>query len=97
MERRPLVVVAGRIQELPLTDTLPTTSEEDMAYSKRIDFVGEDVIYRGEAVVGSSEGSAVWRIRKILLSSDGDVVETWAGGTAVFDKTWTNRLNYTYS
>jgi len=68
-----------------------------MAYSKRTDFVGEDVIYRGEAAVGSPESGAVWRIRKILLASDGDVTETWADGTAAFDKTWTNRATYTYS
>jgi len=97
MERRPLVVVNGRIQELPLTDTLPTTSEEDMAYSKRTDFVGEDVIYRGEAAVGSNEGTAVWRIRKLVLDVDGDVAETWAGGTAAFDKAWSLRTTYVYS
>jgi len=97
MERRPLVVVDGRVQELPLTDTLPAQGEEEMVYSKRIDFVGEDVIYRGEAAVGSSEASAVWRIRKVLLAADDDITETWAGGTAAFDKTWTNRATYTYS
>jgi hypothetical protein len=97
MERRPLVVVNGRVQELPLTDTLPAQGEEEMVYSKRTDFVGEDVIYRGEAVVGSSEGSSTWRIRKIFLDVDGDVTETWAGGTAAFDKAWNLRTTYVYS
>jgi hypothetical protein len=68
-----------------------------MAYSKRTDFVGEDVIYRGEAAVGSGEGSSVWRIRKIVLAADGDVTETWAGGTATFDKIWSLRTTYNYS
>jgi hypothetical protein len=68
-----------------------------MAYSKRIDFVGEEIIYRGEAVVGTGEGVALWRIRKIVLSADGDVAETWAGGTAAFDKTWNLRTTYNYS
>ena len=97
MERRPLVVISGRVQELPLNDTLPALGEEEMVYSKRTDFVGEDVIYRGEAVVGSSEVSPIWRIRKLVLAADGDVAETWAGGTALFDKAWSLRATYVYS
>lgn len=68
-----------------------------MVYSKRVDFVGEDVIYRGEAAVGSSEANPVWRIRKVVLAQDDDVTETWAGGTAVFDKVWSDRATYIYS
>lgn len=97
MERRPLVVINGRVQELPLIDTLPVMGEEDMVYSKRIDFVGEDELYRGEAQVGSLENSATWRIRKVLLAADGDVTETWAGGNALFNKQWNLRTTYTYS
>lgn len=95
---RPLVVIGGRIQELPLTDSVAgTTSEEDMTYSKRIDFITDGEIYRGEAAVGSQENSAVWRIRRIVLAADGDVSETWAGGTADFTKQWNFRTSYTYS
>lgn len=97
MERRPLVVVNGRVQELPLTDTLPVAGEEDMVYSKRIDFVSENILYRGEAQVGASEASAVWRIRKVVLATDGDVAETWAAGTAEFNKAWNLRLTYIYT
>lgn len=97
MERRPLVVIAGRVQELPLTDTLAAVGDDDMAYSKRVDFVGETVIYRGEAPVGSAENSAVWRIRKILIAVDGDVTETWADGVSSFTKTWDLRTTYNYS
>ena len=68
-----------------------------MVYSKRIDFVTEDELYRGEAVVGSSENVAVWRIRKVVIAGDGDVTETWAGGTADFNKQWNLRTTYTYS
>lgn len=67
-----------------------------MIYAKRVDFVSEDVLYRGEAEVGASESSAVWRIRKIGFGIDGDVTETWAGGTAKFDKVWTDRVSFTY-
>lgn len=97
MERRPLVVISGRVQELPQTDTLPAIGEEDMVYSKRIDFVSDAELYRGEAAVGSTEAAALWRIRKIVLAADGDVTETWASGTANFDKQWSLRATYTYT
>ena len=71
--------------------------EGDEVLSKRTDFVGETTIYKGEAQVGASEGSAVWRIRQLLIGVDGDVTEIWAGGTALYDKVWTNRLTYSYS
>ncbi len=73
------------------------TSEEDMSYSKRVDFVSDSIIYRGEAVVGSSESSPVWRIRYITLGVDGDVSETWASGNANFDKVWADRALLSYS
>lgn len=71
--------------------------EGDEVLSKRTDFVGETTIYKGEAQVGASEGSAVWRIRQLLIGVDGDVTEIWAGGTALYDKVWASRLTYSYS
>lgn len=100
MERRALVLVDGNINELPVGDTLAGsngTSEEDQVYSKRIDFISDSVLYRGEAAVGSSESSSVWRIRKITIASDNDISETWADGVATFNKVWTDRLTYTYN
>jgi hypothetical protein len=98
MERRPLVVVSGKIQELPLGDTVPGTSgEEEMMYSKRVDFIDSNTLYKGEAQVGSLESNTAWRIRKITIAVDGDVSELWASGTANFDKQWTNRASYQYS
>lgn len=101
MERRPLVIVNGLVRELPLSDTLPGSgtgvSEEEVPYSKRIDFVSETELYKGEAQVGSSESASTWRIRKITIAGDGDVQETWAGGSAEFNKIWTSRASYVYS
>lgn len=73
------------------------SGEEEMVYSKRTDFLGDNLIYRGEAAVGSAESATAWRIRKIVLDLDGDVTETWATGTAAFDKAWTLRQTYVYS
>jgi hypothetical protein len=75
----------------------PGINEEDIVYSKRTDFIGEDVIYKGEAAVGSLTSAASWRIRKLTISPDGDVSETWASGNANFDKIWDNRVSLVYS
>ena len=75
----------------------PGISEEQMAYAKQTDFASDTVIYRGEAEVGTTTSSSGWRIRKITLAVDGDVSETWAGGTANFDKIWDNRASLIYS
>lgn len=71
-------------------------SEDDIMYAKRIDFISDNEFYRGEAVVGSSESSPVWRIRRVTIVNN-DVTELWAGGTANFDKVWANRLSISYS
>lgn len=75
---------------------LPGISEDDTMYSKRIDFISDNELYRGEALVGASEDSAVWRIRRVTIINN-DITEVWAGGTANFDKVWTNRLALIYS
>jgi hypothetical protein len=64
---------------------------------KRVDFVSEFVLYRGEAEVGSLEGNPVWRIRKITLGSDDDVTEQYADGDDTFTKIWSNRLSLVYT
>lgn len=71
--------------------------DSEMTWARRTDFVGDDVVYRGEASVGSTESSSVWRIRKLTIAEDGDVAETWAGGTANFDKIWNDRASEVYS
>lgn len=84
------VVVQPQTQET----TVPT--EEEM-YAKRVDFINDNLFYKGEAAPGSSESSGVWRISLVSLGTDGDVTETWASGNANFTKSWTDRLSYTYS
>lgn len=73
-----------------------TRTDEEMPYAKRIDFITDDLLYRGEAVVGSLESSPVWRIRKLIIGEDNDVTEIWANGTADYVHTWTDRTIYTY-
>lgn len=66
-------------------------------FAKRVDFIGETVIYRGEAAVGSATSASVWRIRRITIANDGDIVEEWADGNAAFNKTWDDRYTLSYS
>lgn len=73
------------------------TYEDELMYSKRIDFITDNLLYKAEAAVGSSESAPVWRIRYITISNDSDVMEVWASGTAEFDKQWTERATYIYS
>jgi hypothetical protein len=80
----------------PMGPTGPP-GEEEMTYSKRVDWVSDSVLYKGEAAVGSGESAAVWRIRKIVLGADDDVTETWAEGVATFTHAWTDRLTKVYS
>jgi len=68
-----------------------------MAYSQRVDFVGDTIIYKGEALPGTLDSVSGWRIKKIeFIGVDADVKISWANGTELFDKAWSNRLTYTY-
>lgn len=99
MIRKPLVIIDGRVQELPNSDVLAggLSEGDEIVYSKRIDFISDNEMYKGEAAVGSLESASVWRIRRVTIANDSDIVETWAGGNANFDKTWANRLSFSYS
>lgn len=83
-----------------LVFTMPTqggtASDEEMPYAKRIDFITDNELYRAEAAVGTLDSSPGWRIRKIVIGADNDVTETWAAGSALYDKIWDSRLSYTY-
>lgn len=79
------------------TGSTPTTTDEEMPYAKRTDFISDNELYKGEASVGSPDGNPVWRIRKVVIGNDGDVTETWANGNAEYTNRWTDRLTLTYS
>ena len=69
---------------------------ETMPYAERIDFVGEDIIYKGLAIPGSVDAAPVWQVCKIEFI-DGDAVKTWANGNAYFEHSWVSRTSLTYS
>jgi len=84
-----LVVVSGQAGP-------PGINEEDMTYSKRVDFISDNLLYKGEADVGTLTTSPGWRVRRITLGNDGDVTEEWADGDALFNNIWDNRTILTY-
>lgn len=78
--------------------TMPQSggTDEEMPYAKRIDFISDSEFYKAEALPGTLESASGWRIRKITMAADNDTTETWANGTALYDKIWNNHLSYTY-
>lgn len=76
--------------------TINSSSGEDMPFAKRVDFVSDTLIYKGEAEVGSYDIDPVWRIHRIVLGADDDVTETWANGTSSFSHSWIDRATYPY-
>lgn len=63
--------------------------------AKRVDFVGDTLIYLGEADPGTAESAASWRIKKI--DTTGDISILWADGNNNYDNVWDNRLSLSYS
>lgn len=93
------VVVAERRVVTVVTAGVPVSvgGESDVPYAVRTDIASDTVSYRGEAAPGASEASAVWRIRRFTIATDGDVTEQWADGDARFDNAWSGRAGLSYS
>lgn len=76
--------------------TTTIVSDEEVPFAKRVDFITDNELYKGEAVVGSAEASSSWRIRKVTIGEDSDITETWASGNSEYNKRWIDRLTYNY-
>lgn len=72
----------------------PAGGGEEMKYDEQIDFVGEDVIYQGEAAPGSAVDAPVWRICKTTFVGE-DLTKKWAAG-AEFSVRWSDRYSLSY-
>ena len=66
-------------------------------YSKRYDVVDATTSYLGDATVGSSTSSPVWRIQRLTFGGDGDVTILFANGSTEFNNVWANRASLSYS
>jgi hypothetical protein len=64
-------------------------------YERLDDRVSEEhIVYIGEAIFGSDEEEAVWRIYKADFTSV--ATKRWAGGNANFVNKWSERLSLIY-
>lgn len=68
----------------------------DSSHKILTDEATPDITYIWQAVIGSSESSPVWTIRKVETTADW-LTATFAEWNAHFDKVWDDRLTYTYS
>jgi hypothetical protein len=67
------------------------------SYTKRIDFINDNLLYKGEAIVGAAVSASIWKIKRITIENDGDVSEEYADGNDNFDNAWTDRLTKGYN
>lgn len=91
-----VVYQGGQAVNLPWSAFLSLIGGNDETFARRVDFVGDSLLYRGEAAPGADESDAAWRIRRITFAPDGDVVETWAAGSAGFINAWNDRALLEY-
>lgn len=75
----------SQIEDLPVL-------VNQLMYTKRVDFISDNLLYKGEAEVGSLSSNPVWRIRRIILDDTGDMIEAWADGNSNFDNIWDKQL-----
>lgn len=62
-----------------------------------VDEVSATELYVGTAMADSSESSAVWQIKKVIVNEGDSVTVLYADGTNGFTKTWEDRASYSYS
>lgn len=93
------VMQSGQAVQLPwaaFIQAIAGAIDMSVEVSRRVDFVGDALIYRGEAAPGTAESAAAWRIKRVEFGTGGDVTETWAGGNADFINAWTDRATLDY-
>lgn len=91
-------VIQPKFAEVIKINQIISGSEEEEMYKEEVDFVGEDLIYRGWAQPGSATSSGVWRIRRTrFVGADDDVIHDWADGNTNFDNVWDDRASLTYN
>lgn len=66
--------------------------------TQAFDFDGSgNLIYHGEAPMGTSKATAGWRIQKFTYSGDNMTDAQFADGDRKFDNVWNNRASLSYS
>jgi hypothetical protein len=61
-----------------------------------VDEVSSTLTYVGEAVPGTLQATALWRIKRISIAAGVTTIE-WADGDSNFDNVFSNRASLAYS
>ena len=77
----------GNLSEVALTTRTDTIDPD----------VTPEVTYRGDALPGTAEATAAWRVTRLTLQADGDMEVLYADGNDSFDNRWDLRLSLSYS
>lgn len=90
------MVVVEQEQKISIVEVLLPVPD-DSTYARRVEIVSENLSYRAEAAPGSDDASAVWRVRRITIDTDGTPHVMWADGSDAFDHAWSARAGYSYA
>ena len=93
-------VIQPQLGEVFVQNKVTTLYEDELPvpYNTQVDFVGDDLIYKGWAQPGSLTNAPVWRIQRLTFTgADDDLTVEWADGDGEFDNIWDNRAGLTYS
>ncbi len=80
--------------------TFPTVMDGALFLTARTDKVvdgGTEYNYIGMAHPGSNENSAVWMIQRVAIFADESTSTLFAGGAALFNQIWVDRVSLSYS
>jgi len=67
-----------------------------LPYAVQADIVSDNLIYKGEAFPGTLVGQSFWRISRVTILPNEDVIIEWADGESNFVHDWNNRASLTY-
>lgn len=85
-----------KVTDITLDASGDSVESRSMAMATRLDEVSSTVTYVGEAVVGTADSSALWRIKRIQTTGTVLKIE-WANGNSNFSNIWNNRASLTYT
>lgn len=83
-------------QNTTIVNNYTVEDESEMPLDREIDFVGDDVIYKGYAEPNSATSDPVWKIQRITFFGIDEDIQVRFAGTGEFDQVWDNREALVY-